>query len=142
MLTVKYSDFSLNTIINIFSNFLNPVGILLGMDGIILLAFILGFPANEIVIPIMMMGYLSNSHLVDISSIDTMKTILLSNGWTIKTALCTLAFILFHFPCSTTILTIKKETNSIKWTIISFIIPLLIGIILCLMINGIFNLIC
>lgn len=131
-----------NTIINILSNLLNPVGILLGMDGIILLAFFLGFPANEIVIPIMMMGYLSNSHLVDISSINIMKSILLSNGWTIKTALCTLVFILFHFPCSTTILTIKKETNSIKWTIISFIIPLLIGIILCLMINGIFNLIC
>lgn len=130
-----------NSLINIFSNFLNPIGVLLGMDGIILLAFILGFPANEIVIPIMMMGYLSNSHLIDISSINTMKTILLSNGWTIKTALCTLVFILFHFPCSTTILTIKKETNSIKWTIISFILPLLIGIIICLMINLVFNLI-
>jgi len=130
-----------NSLISIFSNFLNPVGVVLGMDGIILLAFILGFPANEIVIPIMMMGYLSNSHLIDISSINTMKTILLSNGWTIKTALCTLIFILFHFPCSTTILTIKKETNSIKWTIISFILPLLIGIILCLMINLVFNLI-
>ena len=130
-----------NSLISIFSNFLNPVGVFLGMDGIILLAFILGFPANEIVIPIMMMGYLSNSHLVDISSINTMKTILLTNGWTIKTALCTLVFILFHFPCSTTILTIKKETNSIKWTIISFILPLLIGIILCLMINLVFNLI-
>lgn len=130
-----------NSLINIFSNFLNPVGVLLGMDGIILLAFILGFPANEIVIPIMMMGYLSNSHLVDISSINTMKNILLSNGWTIKTALCTLVFILFHFPCSTTILTIKKETNSMKWTIISFILPLLIGIIMCLIINALFSLI-
>ena len=128
-----------NSLINIFSNFLNPVGVLLGMDGIILLAFILGFPANEIVIPIMMMGYLSNSHLVDISSLSTMKTILLSNGWTIKTALCTLVFILFHFPCSTTILTIKKETNSIKWTIISFILPLIIGIVLCLMVNVVFS---
>ena len=127
-----------STLIDIFSNLLNPVGVLLGMDGIILLAFILGFPANEIVIPIMMMGYLSNSHLVDISSINTMKSILLSNGWTIKTALCTLVFILFHFPCSTTILTIKKEINSVKWTIISFILPLLIGIILCLIINVIF----
>lgn len=127
-----------STLIDIFSNLLNPVGVLLGMDGIILLAFILGFPANEIVIPIMMMGYLSNSHLVDISSINTMKSILLSNGWTIKTALCTLVFILFHFPCSTTILTIKKEINSVKWTIISFILPLFIGIILCLIINVIF----
>ena len=130
-----------NSIISIFSDFLNPVGIILGMDGIILLAFILGFPANEIVIPIMMMGYLSNSHLIDISSLSTMKTILLSNGWTIKTALCTLIFILFHFPCSTTILTIKKETGSIKWTILSFILPLLIGIVLCLLINCVFNII-
>lgn len=130
-----------NTIINILSNFLNPVGVILGMDGIILLAFILGFPANEIVIPIMIMGYLSNSHLVDISSINTMKTILLSNGWTIKTALCILVFILFHFPCSTTVLTIKKETNSIKWTILSFVLPLLIGVILCLMINMFFSLV-
>ena len=130
-----------SAIINILSNFLNPVGVILGLDGIILLSFILGFPANEIVIPIMMMGYLSNSHLVDISSINTMKSILLSNGWTIKTALCTLVFILFHFPCSTTILTIKKETNSIKWTMLSFILPLLIGIILCLMINMFFSLV-
>ena len=130
-----------NSLIRIFSDFLNPVGIILGMDGIILLAFILGFPANEIVIPIMMMGYLSNSHLIDISSLSTMKTILLSNGWTIKTALCTLIFILFHFPCSTTILTIKKETGSIKWTILSFILPLLIGIVLCLLVNCVFNII-
>lgn len=130
-----------SAIINILSNFLNPVGVILGLDGIILLSFILGFPANEIVIPIMMMGYLSNSHLVDISSINTMKSILLSNGWTIKTALCTLVFILFHFPCSTTLLTIKKETNSIKWTILSFVLPLLIGAILCLMINMLFSLV-
>ena len=119
------------SIINILGNFLNSFGHIIGMDGIIILSFILGFPANEIVIPIMMMGYLSNNNLIDISNIKIMKDILISNGWTIKTAICTLIFILFHFPCSTTILTIKKETNSIKWTIISFIIPLLIGIILC-----------
>ena len=125
-------------IINILSNFLNPFALMIGLDGIILLAFILGFPANEIVVPIMMMGYLSNSHLVDINGLDTMKSILISNGWTIKTALCALVFILFHFPCSTTILTIKKETKSIKWALISFILPLLIGIILCLIINMVF----
>lgn len=124
-----------SSIINLLSSFLNPFGLMIGMDGITLLAFLLGFPANEIVVPIMMMAYLSNSHLVDISSMDTMKNILVSNGWTIKTAICTLIFILFHFPCSTTLLTIKKETNSIKWTILSFIIPLVIGIILCLMVN-------
>ena len=130
-----------SSIINILSNILNPIGAILGMDGVILLAFILGFPANEIVIPIMMMTYLSNSHLVDISNIHTMKSILLSNGWTIKTAICTLIFILFHFPCSTTLLTIKKETNSTKWMLISFILPLLIGIALCLIVSFAFYLI-
>ena len=127
-----------SSMINILSDFLNPFGIMIGLDGIILLAFILGFPANEIVVPIMMMTYLSNSHLVDISSLDTMKNILVSNGWTIKTAICTLIFILFHFPCSTTLLTIKKETGSVKWTILSFIIPLVVGVVLCLIVNGVF----
>ena len=129
------------SIINILGNFLNSFGHIIGMDGIIILSFILGFPANEIVIPIMMMGYLSNNNLIDISNIKIMKDILISNGWTIKTAICTLIFILFHFPCSTTILTIKKETNSIKWTILSFIIPLIIGIILCLLVNCLFSII-
>ena len=127
-----------STIINIVSNLLNPLGHMLGMDGVIILSFILGFPANEIVIPIMMMSYLSNSYIIDISNISIMKEILISNGWTVKTAICTLIFILFHFPCSTTLLTIKKETRSIKWTLLSFIIPLIVGIILCLIINLIF----
>ena len=130
-----------STIINIVSNLLNPLGHMLGMDGVIILSFILGFPANEIVIPIMMMSYLSKSYIVDISNISVMKEILISNGWTIKTAICTLIFILFHFPCSTTLLTIKKETRSIKWTLLSFIIPLIVGIILCLIINLMFFLI-
>lgn len=126
------------SIINILSNFLNPFGRILGLDGIILVSFILGFPANEIVIPIMMMTYLSNSHLVDINNLNIMKDILLSNGWSIKTAICTLIFILFHFPCSTTLLTIKKETSSIKWTLLSFILPLIIGIVLCIIVNILF----
>ena len=128
-------------LINILSNFLNPFGHIIGMDGMILLSFILGFPANEIVIPIMMMGYLSNNNLIDISNISVMKDILISNGWTIKTAICTLIFILFHFPCSTTLLTIKKETNSIKWTVLSFVIPLIVGILLCLLVNCVFSVI-
>lgn len=127
------------SIINILSNFLNPFGHIIGMDGMILLSFILGFPANEIVIPIMMMGYLSNNNLIDISNVNVMKDILINNGWTIKTAICTLIFILFHFPCSTTILTIKKETNSIKWTVLSFVIPLIVGILLCLLVNCVFS---
>lgn len=123
------------TLISIISNFLDPFGKLIGLDGVIVLAFILGFPANEIVIPIIMMSYLSNSTIIDISNLNVVKDILTSNGWTITTAICIIIFILFHFPCSTTILTIKKETGSLKWTILSFLIPLVVGISLCFIIN-------
>lgn len=121
------------------SNLLNNFGLLLGMDGAILLAFILGFPANEIVIPILIMIYMSNNTLIDISNMDTLREILISNGWTYITAISVLIFTLFHFPCSTTILTIKHETSSIKWTLISFLLPLIIGIILCLIITNVFR---
>lgn len=123
------------TLISIISNFLDPFGKLIGLDGVIVLAFILGFPANEIVIPIIMMSYLSNSTIIDISNLNVVKDILTNNGWTITTAICIIIFILFHFPCSTTILTIKKETGSLKWTILSFLIPLVVGISLCFIIN-------
>lgn len=123
------------TLISIISNFLDPFGKLIGLDGVIVLAFILGFPANEIVIPIIMMSYLSNSTIIDISNLNVAKDILTSNGWTITTAICIIIFILFHFPCSTTVLTIKKETGSLKWTILSFLLPLVIGISLCFIIN-------
>ena len=123
------------TLISIISNFLDPFGKLIGLDGVIVLAFILGFPANEIVIPIIMMSYLSNSTIIDISNLNVVKDILTSNGWTITTAICIIIFILFHFPCSTTVLTIKKETGSLKWTILSFLLPLVIGISLCFIIN-------
>ena len=113
------------------SNFLNPIGKFIGLDGVILVAFILGIAANEIVIPIMLMIYMSSSYLIDITNLDYMKDILIKNNWTVITALCFLIFVLFHFPCSTTLLTIKKETQSIKWTLIAFILPFIIGIILC-----------
>lgn len=119
------------------SEILNPIGHFLGMDGIILLAFILGFPANEIVIPIMLMTYLSTGELSDYSSLESLKTILVDNGWTATTALCTCIFSMFHFPCSTTLLTIFKETRSIKWTAISVAVPLMAGVITCAVINWI-----
>ncbi len=128
-------------ILNHLSNILNNFGLLLGMDGVILLAFLLGFPANEIVIPIMLMIYMSNNSLIDISNLNVLKNILVSNGWTFITAISVLIFTLFHFPCSTTLLTIKRETNSIKWTIISFIIPLIIGIVLCFIVSNIIRVI-
>lgn len=136
------SNITINEIslFNYCTNMLNPIANVFGLDGTILMAFILGFPANEIVIPIMLMGYLNANTLTDYSSLASLKSLLIDNGWTIKTAICTLIFILFHFPCSTTILTIKKETNSWFWTFISFILPTITGLLICLLINFIFQL--
>lgn len=116
-------------------NVLDPFARIIGLDGTILLAFILGLPANEIVIPIILMGYMSTGMLVQYESLDVLKEILISNGWTWVRAVCVMFFSLFHFPCGTTLLTIKKETGSIKWTIISAILPTAIGIICCFFIN-------
>lgn len=130
-----------NSILNYCTEFLNPIANLFGLDGTILMAFILGFPANEIVIPIMIMSYMKTTGLTDYNSLVELKSLLISNGWTIKTALCTLIFMLFHFPCSTTILTIKKETNSKLWTLVAFLLPTIVGLLICFIINIIFKLI-
>ena len=127
------------SLLNHIATFLDPFGKLIGMDGVILIAFILGFPANEIVIPIMLMSYMATGTLVDYENLESLKNILIINGWTIKTAICVLVFSLCHYPCSTTCLTIKKETGSFKWTLLAVIIPTLIGIILCFLINYISN---
>ena len=127
------------TILLYITDFLNPIPSIMGLDGVILMAFILGFPANEIVFPIIIMGYIGAGSLVDIDSIYKLKELLLSNGWTINTAICMLIFSLFHWPCSTTCLTIKKETKSIKWTLISFFIPTIIGALMCILITFIYN---
>lgn len=126
-------------ILSFCTNLLDPIGNIFGVDGTILMAFILGFPANEIVIPIMLMSYLNANTLMDYSSLTELKSLLITNGWTIKTAICTLILMLFHFPCSTTILTIKKETKSLKWTIISFLLPTITGLLICFIINIISN---
>ena len=123
------------SILNIISNILDPIGNLMGLDGVILLAFILGFPANEIVMPIMLMTYLKTSTLINYDSLSSLKNILIDNGWTITTGISFLIFTLFHFPCSTTLLTIKKETNSWFITFLAVIIPLLIGVTLCIIVN-------
>ena len=119
-------------------NFLDPVGLLLGLDGVILLALILGFPANEIVIPIMLMCYLNTSTLIDMDNLNVLKDILVSNGWTIKTALSFIILFMYRFPCSTTLLTICRETNSKFYTFLSVVIPMSIGVLLCFFINYIF----
>ena len=126
-------------ILSFCTNLLDPIANIFGVDGTILMAFILGFPANEIVIPIMLMSYLNANTLMDYSSLTELKSLLITNGWTIKTAVCTLILMLFHFPCSTTILTIKKETKSLKWTIISFLLPTITGLLICFTINFIFK---
>lgn len=124
------------SLLSILSNVLDPLGKLLGMDGVILLAFILAFPANEIVIPIIIMSYMSTGNLVDISNLSTLREVLVSNGWTWVTAVSVMLFSLMHWPCSTTCLTVKKETSSIKWTILSIVIPTFWGVVICLIFNA------
>ncbi len=125
-------------LIQILSDFLNPIGVLLGLDGVIILALLLGFPANEIVIPAMLMAYLQAGSLSDYASLSEFKNILVMNGWSIKTAVCFILLMMFHYPCSTTLLTIKKETESNFYTFLAFIIPLGVGIALCLLVNLLF----
>ncbi len=122
------------------SSFLDPLGRLMGLDGCLLLAFILGFPANEIVMPIAIMAYMSGGVLSEITDLVFLKDLLVSNGWTPITAICTVVFSIAHFPCSTTCLTIYKETKSIKWTALAIFLPTILGMILCILINLIGNL--
>lgn len=110
------------SLIDYVANFLNPFAILIGLDGFILLAFILGLPANEIVIPILLMSYLSAGAMLEPESANALKDILVNNGWSWVTALSTMLFSLLHFPCGTTLLTIRKETESIKWPLFTFLI--------------------
>ncbi len=121
------------------SRFLDPFAGLMGLDGVILLAFILGIPANEIVIPIIIMAYTASGAITDLGSAE-LYDLFVSNGWTWTTAVSMMLFSLFHWPCATTLLTIKKETGSLKWTAVSFIIPTLIGILLCMAFTFIANL--
>lgn len=121
------------------ANFLEPLAQLMGLDGYILTAFILGIPANEIVLPIILMSYLSNGELVSIESIANLGEILKENGWTIITAINVMIFSLLHFPCSTTLITIKKEAGSVKWMLLAFLIPTICGIVVCTITNGIYS---
>lgn len=121
------------------ASFLDPFARLMGLDGAILIAFLLGLPANEIVIPIMVMTYVSGSTLSSISSLEEIKALLILNGWTVKTAISMILFSLFHWPCATTLMTIKKETGSIKYTFIALLLPTVIGITVCILFNLLFS---
>ena len=126
------------SVLQMFASFLDPFGQFIGLDGVIIMAFLLGFPANEIVIPIMIMGYMSLGMITDMSDLNLLKDLLIDNGWTMVTAICVMLFSIFHFPCLTTIFTIKKETGKWKWALLSFVIPLVIGISLCFLVKTLF----
>lgn len=117
------------------ANFLDPLAHLMGLDGVILFAFILGFPANEIVIPIILMAYMATGHIIEFESYAALHELLVANGWTWLTAVCTMLFSLLHWPCSTTCLTIHKETGSWKWTAAAFLIPTLTGVAACMLVT-------
>ncbi len=118
------------SILNHSAAFLQPFANLIGLDGFILMAFILGFPANEIVLPILTMSYMAEGAMLELSSIQALKELFIANGWTWMTTLNFMLFTLFHFPCGTTLLTIKKECGSNKWTLFSAIMPTVVGVII------------
>ena len=129
------------SILTYVANFLDPLGKLIGLDGFILLAFILGFPANEIVVPILIMSYMATGKMIEFDELSALGELLKNNGWTYLTALNMMLFSLLHWPCATTLLTIKKETSSLKWTALGFIIPTDIAFIVCFISTAIYNII-
>ncbi len=122
------------SMLSLCAGFLDPAARLFGMDGVIFMAFLLGFPANEIVLPIILMAYAASGTLADLGSAAEIRSLLTANGWTWVTAVCTLLFSLMHWPCSTTLLTVRKETGSLKWTLLAAVLPTLAGLCLCFLI--------
>ncbi len=127
------------TLLSILTGFFDPFGRLMGLDGVILVGFILGFPANEIVLPIILMAYLQSGVLIEMENSHVLSQLLLTHGWTWQTAVSMLIFSLFHWPCSTTVLTIKKETGSWKWTALSILLPTILGVLLCMTVTAVFR---
>ena len=127
------------SLLTLVANFLDPFAKILGLDGYILTAFIFGIPANEIVLPIILMCYLGGNSLVNMEDNFSIGQILIQNGWNILTAINVMIFTCLHFPCATTLLTIKKETGSLKWTALSFLLPTICGIVICLFTTFIYN---
>ncbi len=128
------------SIIVVLSRWLDPLANSIGLDGVILLAFILGLPANEIVLPIMIMTYLSAATMIELDSLEALQKLLIMEGWTWGTALCTMLFSLLHFPCGTTLLTIRKETKSIKWLVLAVIITTATAVTVCFVMNQLIHL--
>ena len=127
------------SLLTLVANFLDPFAKILGLDGYILTAFIFGIPANEIVLPIILMCYLGGNSLVNMEDNFSIGQILIQNGWNILTAINVMIFTCLHFPCATTLLTIKKETGSLKWTALSLLLPTICGIVICLFTTFVYN---
>ena len=127
------------SVLTYIANFFDPFARLMGLDGYILTAFILGIPANEIVLPIILMCYMGSGALVDLENTFAIGQILIQNGWTLITAINVMIFTLLHFPCTTTLMTIKKETGSWKWSVLSFLLPTVCGVAICMVTNGVWN---
>lgn len=121
------------SLLNHCAGFLDPFARLMGLDGVILMAFILGFPANEIVIPIIIMAYTAQSSLLELDSTWQLRQLLVANGWTWSTAVSMVIFSLLHWPCSTALITAYRETLSRKWTALTALIPTAAGVLLCML---------
>ena len=128
-----------NSILVHMADFLEPFGIILGLDGAIILAFILALPANEIFLPIVLMIYNSGHALTEYSGYEELFSVLSANGWTIVTAICVILFTIFHFPCATTVMTIKKESGKLRYAVTAVVLPTLVGIFLCFIFNLFFK---
>ena len=116
---------------------LDPIGRFFGMDGVILLAFLLALPANETVLPVLLMVYSAGTVLTAPGDLQSFHALLVQQGWTGTTALCVLIFGVLHWPCSTTLLTIHKETKSLRWTLLAALLPTVLGLTLCAVIAAV-----
>lgn len=116
---------------------LEPAGRLIGLDGVILAAFLLSFPANEMVVPVMVTAYLQRGYMAEVTDFAALQALLVNNGWTWKTALCMAVFAMFHWPCLSVCLAVKRETKSLRWTGVAAAVPTLLGVLLCAVINGV-----
>ena len=128
------------SLLTVLAGALDGPGRLMGLDGMVLLAFLLGFPANEIVLPVLLMGYLQTGSLTDYGSLAELSAVLTANGWTAETAVCMLVLCLLHFPCGTTCLTILHETGSARWTALAAALPTAMGAAVCTVIHGVWTL--
>jgi ferrous iron transport protein B len=132
-------------------DFLNPVGLLIGLNGVILLAYVVAIPANEIVIPTVLMLTALTTGLSDVGqgrgvmfeaeSAGATAAILHAGGWTVLTGMNLMLFSLLHNPCSTTIYTIWKETASAKWTLLATLMPLVMGFAVCFVVAQVWRLV-